>query len=48
MKACQDAKSGFKLTETVSYLNDFKSTRRSNWTTNLECMSNAFLQVAGG
>lgn len=48
MKACQDAKSGFKLTETVLYLNNFKTARRNNWTTNLECMSSAFLQVAGG
>lgn len=48
MRAFQDAKSGFKLTETVLYLNNFKSLRRNNWNTNLDCISNAFLQVAGG
>jgi len=48
MKACQDAKSGLKLTETISYLNNFKSLRRNNWSTDLDCIYNAFLQVAGG
>ncbi|CAH1737123.1 probable peroxisomal acyl-coenzyme A oxidase 1 [Aphis gossypii] len=48
MKACQDAKSGLKLTETISYLNNFKSLRRNNWSTDLDCICNAFLQVAGG
>lgn len=47
MKACMDAKSGLKLTETVLYLNNFKNLRRKSWVTNLECMSNAFYQVAG-
>jgi len=47
-KAYQDAKSGLKLTETVSYLSNFKTLRRNNWTTDLACISNAFLQVAGG
>jgi len=47
MKACQDAKSGLKLTETVLYLSNFKSLRRKNWVTDLDCIGNAFLQVAG-
>lgn len=47
MKACLDAKSGYDLTDTVVYLNNFKSFRRNKWITNLECITNAFVQVAG-
>jgi len=46
-KSCHDAKCNLILTETVSYLNTFKSSRRKTWNTNLECMNNAFTQVAG-
>lgn len=47
MKACLDAKSGHKLTETVKYLNNFKSFIHNKWITNLDCITNAFFQVAG-
>ncbi|XP_050548999.1 probable peroxisomal acyl-coenzyme A oxidase 1 isoform X2 [Daktulosphaira vitifoliae] len=47
MKAFQESKTGKELTETVKYFSNFKSLRRANWTTELNCMASAFYQVAG-
>ncbi|VVC41119.1 Acyl-coenzyme A oxidase, N-terminal,Acyl-CoA oxidase/dehydrogenase, central domain,Acyl-CoA [Cinara cedri] len=47
VKAFANNISGKKLTDTVMYLNNFKLLKRNNWITNLECMTEAFSQVAG-
>ncbi|XP_050423855.1 probable peroxisomal acyl-coenzyme A oxidase 1 [Adelges cooleyi] len=47
MKAYQELQRGNDLAETVSYLNHYQALKQSAWTTTLECMTNAFFQVAG-
>lgn len=47
MKAFANKLSGLKLTDTIMYLNDFKILKCKKWVTNLECMTEAFSQVAG-
>lgn len=47
MKAFANKISGQKLTATVMYLNDYQLLKRNKWVTNLECMTEAFSQVAG-
>lgn len=32
---------------TLSYLENYKNLKQFSWTTTLECMASAFLQVAG-
>lgn len=47
MKAFSNKVYGLKLTDTVMYLNNFKLLKWNKWITNLECMTEAFFQVAG-
>lgn len=50
MKSYEAMKKGNMLfkSKTLSYLENYNSSKRTGWTTTLECMANAFFLVAAG
>ncbi|XP_050423854.1 probable peroxisomal acyl-coenzyme A oxidase 1 isoform X2 [Adelges cooleyi] len=47
LKAFQESQFEKPLPQTLSYLKNYKLLKQSPWTTDLECMTNAFFQVSG-